>query len=201
MEHAATAEQCEADARVWGSRPDWFVKQLPYTELQTRALEMGDCHVSGAQDESTIRKNLAYLATSKFYEEAMVFRMALYISRHDVRSQYMSEHVPFLSLTEKPSEHVPALKQCNADALLWTQQNQAGMSDKLSANELWARKTEMVNCMEEAHGRDFPALVTRGAYLSTVFLYDAIMLEQLHASLLRHNEWSQFVSEDAAGVR
>ncbi|HEV2523339.1 MAG TPA: trypsin-like peptidase domain-containing protein [Candidatus Acidoferrales bacterium] len=201
VEHAATAEQCEADARIWGSRPDWFVKQLPYTELQTRALEMGDCHIPGAQNEPTVRKNLAYLATSNLYESAMLFRMALYISRHDKWDQYMPERVPFLSITQNPPEHAPTLKQCNADELLWTQQNQAGMSDRLSSNELWARSVEMVKCAAEVTGRDFLAVATFGGYLSTELLYTATMVEQLHAYLLRHNEWSQFVSEDAAGVR
>src|SRR5579862_8356633 len=198
VEHAATAEQCEADARLWVSQPASFVKQLPYTELQTRALEMGGCFVFGARDEPTVRTNLRYLAESGLYDLEMINRMAAYISRHDPGSQYMSEHVPMLSITQWPSVNAPSPKQCKADELLWTQQNQAGTANNLSANELFARPIEMSDCVNEIHKTDFSAAATVLGYFSTGAVYNSMMIGQLHGYLLRHNEWSQFVSEDAA---
>jgi S1-C subfamily serine protease len=200
VEHAATAEQCEADARVWSSRPASLVEQLPYTELQTRALEMGDCYVPGAQDDRSLRNNLLDLAASGFYEWEMIDRMARYISRHDPQSQYISEHVPVLSVTEPP-EPAPKQKQCQADVRAWSPQIKAGMADGISANELATRTLEMDACVSQVHGSDDPAVATATAYSSTHLAYVAITMEQLHAYLLRHNEWSQFMSEDAAGMR
>lgn len=209
VEHSATAEQCVADARVWGSRPAWFVKQLPYAELQKGALEMADCYLPGAQDEPAVRENVAYTSTSLVYEWEMINRMAMYIihiealnpNLNNNMDRYISEHVPILSLTQQPPDHAPAPKQCQADMLLWTQQSQADMSDRLSGNELYARPFEMEECAKEVRRTNFLAVATSGTYQSTALLYTATMIEQLHAYLLRHNEWSQFVSEDAAGVR
>jgi len=200
-EHAATAEQCEADARTWISRPDGFVKQLPYTELQIRALEMGDCYVVGARDEPTVRKNVRYVAVSNLYDGEMIMRMVRYIGHHDLEISITYERVPVLSITQWPPKNGPSQKQCKADLLLWTQQNQEGMVDKLSANDIFARRSEMVNCAIDIHGTDFSAAATFGGYFSMEDVYNATMIEQLHAYLLRHNEWNQFVSEDSAGGR
>jgi len=202
VEHAATAEQCEADARVWMSHHavPATVNVLRYTELQTRVQEMADCYVVGAQDELSVRKNVRYIYMEYVYEWDEIVRMAHYIARHDAWSQYMPEHVPLLSITEEPPEQAPAPKQCKADERVWNQQIQAGMFDKLSVNELYVRPQEMANCANRL-GADFLAAATFNGYFSTAVVYNAIAVERLRAYLLRHNETSQFLSEDAAGVR
>jgi hypothetical protein len=198
MEHAATAERCEADARAWMAQvPSPNINILSYSEIYARNQEMWNCANTAASDELTIRKNVQYIFLTHLYGLTEIARLGSYITRRDPNNtEYMSI---FPSMPPKP-----APKQCEKDEEIWGQQNQAGMADSLSSTELFTRSSEMATCAYNLAGKKISSIVTVATFnacMSMAAAYDAIIGARLRSYVLRRNEGSQFVSEDAAGVR
>jgi hypothetical protein len=199
VENAATAEQCNADARMWMAQRAEDDNKLSYKEILARQQEMTDCRNNvKVKDESGFRAVMPYLTTASIYEMDAIFRMSRYIWRHDAQSQIISEDVPIWENIHRPAKRAPTQKQCQADVSLWVQQNETRGPDGFSAHELYARKNEMADCMNQTRVSDPSTVAT---YVSVSLVYMAAAEERLRAYLLRHNESDQFMSEDAAGVR
>lgn len=204
VEHAATAEQCEADAQVWAAdlRSDDVVKQLSYSKIHKRTGEMSECLIGMSVDPTVrnVQNFYLYAAVKNAFSSAELLRLTSYIGRHDPWSQYMSEGVPFLSITQNLPKHAPTRKQCDADLQLWNQQQTPADADELSANELYVRVWEMQSCaMQQETGREAVARAAR--YLEISSVYNSVAAYRARSYLLRHNEEKQFVAEDAAGMR
>jgi hypothetical protein len=194
----ATAEQCAVDELAWRLKYTAADQiKLPYIDVMAFDQEIAGCIVMGARDESTARTNLRYVALQNLLETVAMGRLIAYIAGHNGSNPW-PEDVPFFGTPEK---NAPPQKQCEADARAWSQQSQAGMFDRSSSNDIQVRMTEMLDCTHGIVGTDFSAVATDLDYFSMALVFHAMAAERLRAYLLRRNESSQFMSEDAAGIR
>jgi S1-C subfamily serine protease len=193
----ATAEQCAVDELAWRLKyPDANQIKLPYVDVMAFDQEIAGCIVMGARDESTARTNLRYVVLQNLLEIVAMGRLTAYIGDHNGSNPW-PEDVPFFGTSEK---NAPSQKRCMADALMWSQQSQAGVFDRSSTSDIQVRMTEMMDCPRGIVGRDFLAVATDLDYFSMQHVFLAMMAYRIRAYMLRNNEWNQFMSEDAAGV-
>ena len=212
MEHAATAEQCEADVQTWNLdlQSPAVIKQLSYSKIYARAIEMWNCgtlaqsRATSSQNHSNlelaVRNALLYHAVAGEFETYGTDRLVSFISRHDSASQIAAEHVPILSFKQEP-QPMATTKLCQADSSLWNEQNKAGLVDKMSADELYLRWQEANACLSKIQGTNLESLALRNNYILLAEVYEFAMSYRIRVYMRNHNETDQFASEDAAGVR
>jgi hypothetical protein len=91
QEHAPTAEQCNADERLWASQLSG-VGSLPYKEIEARENEMTNC--ANTMDTST---EMGYLNASSYkslgsnYRAQMGNRLQTFLIRHNLIDQFLAE--------------------------------------------------------------------------------------------------------------
>lgn len=103
-QHAPTAEQCQADAKVWGNQSDEndymkaegehinlgipdesLINKLPVTQVAARMYEMGTC---GDVDPGN---QAQYTNVANFYLGVEAAREMSYLKRHALWQQFLAE--------------------------------------------------------------------------------------------------------------
>ena len=90
-------------------------------------------------------------------------------------------------------EHAPTVAQCQADQRLWSPQIEDKAST-LTFDVLKNRGSEMIACydVDPTNAKD---------YYTTASSATAVMAARLRKFIQRHQQWDQFIAEDAAGTR
>jgi hypothetical protein len=91
QQHAPTADQCDADRRLWVSQ--WSnVSSLPYHEVEAREAEMTACsNIMDSSTEAGFLKAKLYETTSSSYRAEMGARLQSFLARHNLIEQFQSE--------------------------------------------------------------------------------------------------------------
>jgi hypothetical protein len=91
QEHAPTAEQCDADQRLWVSQlPD--VGNLAYKEVEAREAEMTSCGLTmNSNTEQGFLKAKSYESVSSRYRAEMGARLSSFLHRHNLVDQFFAE--------------------------------------------------------------------------------------------------------------
>jgi hypothetical protein len=91
QEHAPTAEQCDADLRLWASQASTLDK-LPYKEVEAREQEMFNCGGSvNSQTQQGFIKAKSYDSASNLYRGEMGERLSDFLVRHNLIEQFLAE--------------------------------------------------------------------------------------------------------------
>jgi len=99
QQHAATAEQCRADAAVWNSavmnhNPETSKSKLPVTELSLRQDEMHDCLSVDPErvgDSASFQRGDTYRLLKALYTNEIAWRESNFIERHGLWKQFIDE--------------------------------------------------------------------------------------------------------------
>ena len=211
-EHAATEDQCWADVQAAQEIHD--VNKISYAQTGARALEMDGCsNRANAQyrssgDMVSLGGAFAYESAVAFYRALEAERLRSYITRHNEWTQFLTEDaVAFAPITDAeraPVELAATPKQCWADSQAWLQKSET--IQKLSYAGLVKRLAELGDCAAAAsHDTqridNRPPLLRAYVYELMKSLYGEEIAWRLSVYIVKVQQGTQFLSEDAAGVR
>lgn len=95
QQHAPTAEQCLADARIWSHQAPDHAAALPYQELNAREAEMQNCHIEVFNIDYMTKENatldFAYTSFSRKYLNEQRSRLVDFLARHKLDDEFSKE--------------------------------------------------------------------------------------------------------------
>ena len=209
LAHAQTAptlsaEQCQADERIWSAeqrqRSDY--EKLTFKQLEQRGIEMTKC-VSVPPTKIKTPKDLANMysmvALSTAYNSLAVDRLMRYLQRHNEGGQFVEFDAAARHsdpLQNFPIDRTPTSQKCQAMG------NENLEPKLLTYAELHWRSTQMTQCVDSNQTpMDISTVSQNLLYSSQANMCEAETQKRMRHYLVVRHEDTQFLAEDAAGMR